>query len=830
MPKTERKDFFISYTGADLAWAEWVAWQLEEQKYSVILQTWDFRPGCDFVEEMDQANRQAQRTILILSNHALNSGFVKSEWHTAFTKDPSGERGILVPIRVEDCEVQGLLAQRVYIDLVGLNNEDAQNATIKGVRQERAKPNTPPPFPVSRSVVDHPSFPGDPPELWNVPIQRNPFFTGREQIITILHEGLTKEKAAALSQAPAITGLGGIGKTQIAIEYAYRYRHHYKGLFWVGSETKSEIISGFVNIAKLLNLPNKDDEDKNEIVTAVKGWLQGNSDWFIIFDNVEDFSLVNKFVPLDSKGRILFTTRLHATGEFSKSFSINKMEDVEGILFLLRRAKLISANVSVDDVPPENRSQAKEIYQLLDGLPLALDQAAAFIEKVPCSLKNFINLYKSQGNELRKMRGELTRDHPPSVTITFQLAFDRLELANTYAANILRLCAFLAPESIPEEIFSTVIQNPLQLIKIIREVCRFSLLPRDVDNKTYSVHRLIQEVLRDTMNNKTRRYWAERCVRVINELFPEVEFENWTRCESLLSHARAIGKHLEEYEFEFIEAGTLVNSVGQYLVARAQYEEAQRLFQKSLAIKEKVLGPEHADVATSLNNLAELHRAQGRYDNAEPLLQRSLAIYEKVLSSEHPYVATSLNNLAELHRAQGRYDEAKLLFQRSLAIREKVLGSVHPDIAMSLNNLAGLCYAQGSYDDAEPLFQRSLAIYEKVLGPEHPYVATSLNNLAELYRSQGRNDNAEPLFQRSLAIYEKVFGPEHPDVAMSLNNLALTYSDQRGGMMTPNLYSRGRWLSTRRFLAPSIPRSLLFLKIMQTSYGKQTALRKQKIC
>ena len=245
-----------------------------------------------------------------------------------------------------------------------------------------------------------------------------------------------------------------------------------------------------------------------------------------------------------------------------------------------------------------------------------------------------------------------------------------------------------------------------------------------------------------------------------------------------LAQSAAEARRLNEEALALYEAG--------------KFSQAEPLFRRSLAIREKVLGPEHQNVATSLNNLAELYRDQGKYVEAEPLYRRSRAIWEKVLGPEHPNVAQSLNNLAALYRDQGKYAEAEPLYRRSLAIREKVLGPEHPDVAQSLNNLAELYRAQGKYAEAEPLHRRSLAIWEKVLGPEHPNVATSLNNLAGLYETQGQYAQAEPLHRRSLAISEKALGPEHPNVADSLNNLAYMLAQQRKLVPARPLYECAR--------------------------------------
>jgi CHAT domain-containing protein/tetratricopeptide (TPR) repeat protein len=212
-----------------------------------------------------------------------------------------------------------------------------------------------------------------------------------------------------------------------------------------------------------------------------------------------------------------------------------------------------------------------------------------------------------------------------------------------------------------------------------------------------------------------------------------------------------------------------------------KYAEAIPLAQQVLAIREKVLGPDHPEVATVLNSFAILYEKEGRYAEAEALYKRALAIREKALGPDHPdhfLVAQSLGNLAALYDHQGRYAEAEPLNKRSLEIYENALGPDHPDVARSLNNLAALYDNHGRHTEAEPLYKRALAIYEKALGAKDPNVGQCLNNLAVLYDHQGRYAEAEPLYKQALAINEKALGPDHPDVALSLNNLAVLYQNQ----------------------------------------------------
>ena len=258
---------------------------------------------------------------------------------------------------------------------------------------------------------------------------------------------------------------------------------------------------------------------------------------------------------------------------------------------------------------------------------------------------------------------------------------------------------------------------------------------------------------------------------------------------------------------------------------QGKYREAIAIAQRSLTIREKVLGTEHPLVASSLNNLAALYQSQGNYPAAEPLFKRSLSIIEKAFGSEHPLVASSLNNLAALYQSQGNYPAAEPLFKHSLSIREKALGVDHPDVATSLNNLAGLYRSQGNYAAAEPLFKRSLAIREKALGVDHPDVATSLNNLALLYSSQGNYPAAEPLHKRSLAIYEKALGAEHPLVANSLNNLALLYDSQGNYPAAEPLLKRSLAISEKALGSehPNVATSLNNLAALHRAQGNYQA-------
>jgi tetratricopeptide (TPR) repeat protein len=273
-------------------------------------------------------------------------------------------------------------------------------------------------------------------------------------------------------------------------------------------------------------------------------------------------------------------------------------------------------------------------------------------------------------------------------------------------------------------------------------------------------------------------------------------------------------------QVELLVRSNYLSSCGQAALRAGNFPLAGTALVEALTIREKLLDPEHLDLANSLNGLADLYRVRGRLAEAEPLYKRALAIGEKVRGPEDPTVAIALNSLALLYENQDRLAEAEPLFKRALAIDEKVLGPEHPSIAIGLNNLAGLHYLQGDFAEAERLYKRAVAIDERAFGPEHPEFATHLNNLAVLYRNMGRLAEAEPLYKRALAIGEKVLGPEHPDVASRLNNLASLYQDQGRLAEAELLYKRALAIG-EQVLGPEHPNIATRLNNLASLYRAQ---------
>jgi len=654
----------------------------------------------------------------------------------------------------------------------------------------------------------------------NLP-RRNPFFTDREDVLKLLDERLSLANEPIRTQA--LCGLGGIGKTQVAIEYAYRFRNRYRAVLWVNARSRETLSAAMATIAEQLGLTERSEQDPSLAVLAVRRWLENHPRWLLILDNVEDATTVRDLLVPSGNGHLLLTTRASTIEKLAQICVLDKMADEDGALLLLRRAKIIPIDDSLDQALGSDREEAMKIACRMGGLPLALDQAGAYIEETACGLPGYLERYETRRQFLLDQRGGLLggdlepSDHPAPVGTTFSLSVERAEIKDTLADDILRLCAFLYPDGIPEEViaegasaFSQVhpsfMSTPEQVVYTIDILCKFSLLNRDLDNDTLSIHPLMQTVIQDEMDKKTKDLWAQCAILTVSKTFPAIDFTTWPRCEIYLPQALTCIDLMKQWEMESsktadfaLEAAHLLHETAFYLFERASYDKVEDFYQRALSIHQKILGPIHSDVATDFHHLALLYRALGRYGEAEELFRHALQIRVQTLGPENPSTADSFYELGRIQSIQGKYREAEEPFKRALKIRKQSLPSKHPEIAASLNELGWLYRHLGSYEDAEELLSQALAMREKTLEPGDPRIAQTLYFLAWLYYDTGKSDIAESLLLRSLAIREQALGPNHPHVAQSLNSLALLYCSDGEHPKSELLYQRALAIREQKF-------------------------------
>jgi tetratricopeptide (TPR) repeat protein len=624
------------------------------------------------------------------------------------------------------------------------------------------------------------------PRIHNLPFLRNRFFTGRESLLKRLDQDFEEKKIISLS------GLGGIGKTQLALEYAHRcHPQVYRSVLWVDAENKAALEGGYLDLARKLSLkiPKEKEREVEYVIEAVKNWLAEHNLWLLILDNADDLELACSFLPTRHPGHVLLTTRSQIEGKVAEKIEVEAMTPEEGLLFLLRRSKVLKDEAELDSVPPELRSTAQELVEILGGHPLALDQAGAYIEETCISFSEYLQLYREQQGSFLALPSSRGRDHPNTVAATFELCFEKACERYPTCADVLYFCAFLHPDAIPVELFSQKAGwnlSPLFFNQAIKALRSYSLIKRD--NKLLSLHHLVQAVIRDKMNAQTFEEWTQRVVQTVNEAFPEVTLQEWPLCEGLLPHVLASTAWIKHEPLPAV--ADLLYKTGNYLQERGQYTDAEAPLVRALTIREQYAGAEHPETAQSLHQLAILYWRQAKYKQAESCCQRALAIRKQCLGDKHHDTARSLNNLAMFYHAQEEYEKAEPLYLQALAIHEEQAEGEHTQVARCLNNLAALYDDQQKYEQVEPLYKRAIAIHERCSGAEHPETAQSLHNLAELYQKQEKYEAAESLYVQALTIFEKHLGAEHPDTASSLYNLADFYQVQKKYEAAEPLYKR----------------------------------------
>ncbi len=668
-------------------------------------------------------------------------------------------------------------------------------------------------------------------QLWTIPYRQNRFFTGREDVLEQITTSFSAWNSAN-TRVVALNGLGGIGKTQIALEYAYRSSHLYQAIFWLNASSQDTFLADIVTLADTLELLPMKHPEPSTMVSAIKRWLGRHTQWLLILDAASDLSLITDIIPLRSSGHVLLTTQAPVSRTYACALEVDKLLEQEALELLLRRAGLLLDQQSLEQGTPEDIKNALQICHALDGLPLALDQAGAYIEETRCSLAEYHHSYQQQQLAVLSMRGSMHTDHPESIVTTWSLSFEYLEPRDPNAADLLRCCAFLASEVIPQQIFlrgapylgpqlASFLIDEMRFDAAIKLLRQFALVRRFPQAQTISLHRLVQVVLRSQMEWDVQSIWAERVVQALCATFPHKKDPEWAGCVLYIPHVYVCEKLLEDYHLDCPAAGALfywagrffhdhaqyaqaehlyrqalrllealptsaepkglaqiLDSLGWLALDQGQFTQAERLFRRAQALKERVYGYDHLETAITLHALGRLAHIQYQYKEAETLYRQALQIKERTVGDEDAETATTLHTLGWLLYDQGQYDTALLYYQKAFDVRLKVLGTKHISTAITLHDLARLAHRQKRYEQAEQFYLQSLSIKEQMLGSEHPFVAIAMDALAYLCQDQRRAEEAETWYQRALTIREHFFGPKHQFTAEIIHHLACLYQNQ----------------------------------------------------
>lgn len=613
-------------------------------------------------------------------------------------------------------------------------------------------------------------------------------FKGREEFLCTIHQSLGRVEhlghqrfAAITASATAATlyGLGGIGKTRAAIEYAHRYAEEYTALLFVRADSPADLQQNLAALCgpMVFDLPEKNEKEIDVQVAGVLRWLQQHAGWLLILDNVdtEDAAravqeLLGRLTP---SGQVLLTSRLSGWEGAVKSLPLDVLAEVDATAFLLERTGTRRRKASGDPV------QARTVAVELGKLALALEQAGAYIERYRCTFSQYLDDWNEQRDKVLSWFDERVMQYPMSVAVTWQTSFDRL---SEPARWLLRILAWVAPDPIPEWLLEAgggpfVPEKeggtPADAREALADLEAHSLVTRADESGTFSVHRLVQDVTRRSLRGSRARLSLKEALHWVSSAFvgePD-DVRNWPVLVPLAPHAFVVAcyadtEHISE------PTVTLINQLGVLYLHKAQYAEAETMMRLAVEISEKSYGPHHPETATFLNNLASLLQQTNRRSEAAPLYRRALAIDESFYGPDHPKIAIELTNMAQVLINTGRVDEGEAMMRRGMEIFEKACGPNDPKVATSLNNLAQLLKATNRMTEAESLLRRALEIDEQAYGPAHPTVAGDLTSLAQLLQATNRLADADLMMRRALTIDEDAYGSNHPKIAIDLENLA----------------------------------------------------------
>jgi tetratricopeptide (TPR) repeat protein len=637
----------------------------------------------------------------------------------------------------------------------------------------------------------------------NIPIRVPPLFMGRDEALAAIDAALARYHGSVA--VTALHGLRGVGKTTLAAAYAQRHRGEYRVTWWIRAQTEPSMRADLVALGARLGWIGADDKEEPALAAVMEQLGLEDEAMLLIYDNAISADALKPYLPRAGAARVLVTSNAYAWRGVAEPVEIRLWPKQIGAGYLIARTGREG-----------ERDAAEALSEILDGLPLAHEQAAAYCERLEISIADYAKRFAAAPARLLDDERDAPAEYHDRRTVakTFALAIEEVGKLHPAAESLIMYAGLLPPEPIPlflfmeaREQFGAPLDSALAdegFDETLAALRSFALLNREsiVDERdpkittdTIRLHRLVREVAAARCAEEAREQARCVLVKALAMLYPRDAFDNpqsWPRARRLEEHGHALLGAEDAPPAGAEEAASqLLDRVASYRhAALAAYGRARPLFQRALAIREKVVGPEHPLTAASLNNLARVLWDEGDLAGAQPLFERSLAIRERTLGPDHARTAASLNNLSSLLQSRGDPVGARPLSERALAICERTLGPEHPRTAASLANLARVLRDLREFDAARPIAERALAIRERLLGPEHPRTAASLNNLASVLHGQGEVERARELFERALAICENVLGPEHPYTAVTLNNVALLHWAERDLARARPLFER----------------------------------------
>ncbi|KAL6828664.1 P-loop containing nucleoside triphosphate hydrolase protein [Trichoderma camerunense] len=638
-----------------------------------------------------------------------------------------------------------------------------------------------------------------------IPYPLNEDLVNRPDLMKKLNELLPQTSRAYCNAA--LWGLGGSGKTQIALNYAYqRCDKRNCSVFWVHAGSEATFSQDYKTIAQAFGI---DEQLRNEeLYKAVRDKIAAQPEWVLILDNADDLRLfgVNQapgetkslfqYIPRASTGTVLWTSRdAHITGTLigpTRSIEVARMKYDEAETLLK-----IAGSLEVG----RGTTEVVALLEELQWLPIAITQAGAYMRRTSTSANEYSSLLAQSKRRWEILKvNEFDRHRRPNVPNnvleTWGISMDHLKQESEIAYNILHVLAYVANQNIPHEIITAILKlSGIRSEKLDAEATNavtrlkdFSFLGMqriEDGGKSYEMHKLVQEAARYGLSmwkpslfdkliskKKGQGYYSGIAVQVIFDLFPAPEPETWTQCEKYLAHAVQIGDWADLNEQQY-ETRQLFSRLSIFFLDRGRWREKEVVNKRALEFARKTVGEKHPDTINCIEALAAAYGLQGRYKEAEALGIHALELHQEIHGNRHLDTIQSMSNLSATYCRQGRYEEAEALQIQVLDLRREILGDKHPDTILGIAHLASTYASQGRVKEAETAAVQTLDLTREILGDEHPNTLSSMGVLATIYYNQGKHKEAEEIVVQVVNLRRKILGKEHPETNRAIHQLAI---------------------------------------------------------
>jgi tetratricopeptide (TPR) repeat protein len=781
-------DVFLSHNRAQKDWTEKLARHLDEKSIKPWFDKWCLPAGTVASLGMERGIKESRHVLLVLSPEFVSSEWTEYETQIATVISPSNRDRKLVPILYANCDVPERFSRISWIDFRDTHGDEERYAY--GLAQLLAdlrpdlyeRPKDFERFQQQRRQQQN-QDPEQIPPVRPLPagsrMPRAPIgnFVGREKELRELAQRLTPGSGSLVGVHAAVTGMGGVGKSQLAIEYAHRYGPRYPGgVFWLNMESADNAVNEVAACGgpEGMNLPSVSDMTTPEQATlAQKHWQEDPAARLLLFDNAEDPELVEKWRPKTGRCAVLITSRRSywPARMGVQPVPIETLPRPSSIELLQKSRPRLTKDAA------EGRA-ADELCKYLGDLPLALQVAAAYLELCP---SEHIQDYLRDLLQVSKEEQPLNE-----VWSCFAISYRKLnpeQETDALAMRLFQLAGYFAPASIARHLLADAAElnqangeGRKQFNRALARLRELALIAEEPDGRLL-LHRLLREFARQQQLPVSEAAAALRVAEVLGRFArKEIDSELPQELSKERIHLRQAAVEAERLKLDM--AADLYNSLGYHGRMLALLQEAKADHERALKIYEDEYGPDHANVATVVNNIGLILKAQGDLAGALKYYRRALKIDEQVYGPDHAEVATLANNIGLILKEQGDLAGSLEYTRRALKIDQQLYGPDHPHVATLANNIGQILKAQGDLAEALEYTRRALKIDEQVYGPDHPAVARDANNIGRILQDQGDLAGALEYIRRALKIDEQVYGPNHPQVAIFANNIGLILQAQ----------------------------------------------------